>query len=282
MENTNEIEDRLNQSRKPMGKKATIIVIVALVLIAILSASVVTNYAAAPEKHTRTITALDEKRNTVMKLTAASTGISAAITALPGDTGNTVAEKLMDLSSYFLIILCALFLEKYLVTITGYAAFRFLIPFACILLVVYCFSKMNVLKRLAIKVVLFAVAIYMVVPISVKISAIIEDTYETSIESTIQSAEDITSDIEANSGSSGDKSDEGILSGLISKVKDSVTGITDKVGSILNNFIEAIAVLIVTSCIIPILVLLFFLWLIKMVLGINLDLTKMPGNWKIN
>ena len=141
---------------------------------------------------------------------------------------------------------------------------------------------MNVLKRLAIKVVLFAVAIYMVVPISVKISAIIEDTYETSIESTIQSAEDITSDIEANSGSSGDKSDEGILSGLISKVKDSVTGITDKVGSILNNFIEAIAVLIVTSCIIPILVLLFFLWLIKMVLGINLDLTKMPGNWKMN
>ena len=248
MENTNEIEDKLNQSRKPMGKKATIIVIVALVLIAILSASVVTNYAAAPEK----------------------------------DTGNTVAEKLMDLSSYFLIILCALFLEKYLVTITGYAAFRFLIPFACILLVVYCFSKMNVLKRLAIKVVLFAVAIYMVVPISVKISAIIEDTYETSIESTIQSAEDITSDIEANSGSSGDKSDEGILSGLISKVKDSVTGITDKVGSILNNFIEAIAVLIVTSCIIPILVLLFFLWLIKMVLGINLDLTKMPGNWKMN
>ena len=173
MENTNEIEDKLNQSRKPMGKKATIIVIVALVLIAILSASVVTNYAAAPGNHTRTITALDEKRNTVMKLIAASTGISAAITALPGDTGNTVAEKLMDLSSYFLIILCALFLEKYLVTITGYAAFRFLIPFACILLVVYCFSKMNVLKRLAIKVVLFAVAVYMVVPISVKISAII-------------------------------------------------------------------------------------------------------------
>ena len=73
MENTNEIEDKLNQSRKPMGKKAIIIVIVALVLIAILSASVVTNDVAAPENHTRTITALDEKRQTVMKLTAAST-----------------------------------------------------------------------------------------------------------------------------------------------------------------------------------------------------------------
>ena len=40
----------------------------------------------------------------------------------------------MDLSGYFVVVLCAIFLEKYLVTITGFAAFKVLIPIACVLI----------------------------------------------------------------------------------------------------------------------------------------------------
>lgn len=109
----------------------------------------------------------------------------------------------------------------------------------------------------------------MVVPMSVTISNIIENTYQASLESTIQSARDSTKDIEQSTEAADDKSSN-ILSGIISKVKDGVTSITDKVGEILNNFIEAVAVLIVTSCIIPILVLIFFIWMIKSILGINI------------
>ena len=47
-----------------------------------------------------------------MKLTAASTAASAAVSALPGDTGSAIAEKLADLTSDFLIVLCAIMLEK--------------------------------------------------------------------------------------------------------------------------------------------------------------------------
>jgi hypothetical protein len=49
--------------------------------------------------------------------------------------------------------------------------------------------------------------------------------------------------------------------------------LTDGARNSLNNFIEALAVMIVTSCIIPILVLVFFLWLAKIILGINIDLS---------
>ena len=42
----------------------------------------------------------------------------------------------------------------------------------------------------------------------------------------------------------------------------------------LNRFIEAIAVMLVTSCVIPILVLLFFVWLVKLVLGVNITLPQ--------
>ena len=40
----------------------------------------------------------------------------------------------------------------------------------------------------------------------------------------------------------------------------------------LSVFIDAIAVLIITTCVIPILVILFFLWLIKMLFGITINL----------
>ena len=42
----------------------------------------------------------------------------------------------------------------------------------------------------------------------------------------------------------------------------------------LNRFLEALAVMLVTSCLIPILVLLFFVWLVKFIWGIALPAPK--------
>lgn len=77
----------------------------------------------------------------MLELTAASTAASAAITLLPGDTATPIAEKLADLSGYFLIVLCAIFLEKYLLTITSYVSFTILIPAACALGIAALFPK---------------------------------------------------------------------------------------------------------------------------------------------
>ena len=83
----------------------------------------ISGWQSSPETHRTSIEYLNEKQATVMKLTAASTAASAAVSALPGDTGSAIAEKLADLTSDFLIVLCAIMLEKYLLTITGYAVF---------------------------------------------------------------------------------------------------------------------------------------------------------------
>ena len=48
----------------------------------------------------------------------------------------------------------------------------------------------------------------------------------------------------------------------------------------LSNFIDAIAVLLITSCAIPVIVLLFLIWIIKMIFGINISIPK--RNKKIN
>lgn len=210
------------------------------------------------------------KKATVMELTAVSTGASAAITLIPGDTGTPIANKLADLSSYFLLVLCAIYLEKYLLTITGYATFVILIPLACTLFSINTFLKNKIWTSLAIKMILFGLAIVLVIPTSVKVSNMIESTYNSSIEETIESAKQTTEEIE----SSAEENEGGVLSGIVSTIKGGVSGVTKKIETILNNFIEALAVMLVTSCVIPIVVMLFFVWLIKAMLGVNIDLPK--------
>ena len=261
------------------------------IVIALLSFFVIARFTSSTEFNAKTIQSLDDKKTTVMELAAASTAASAAITLIPGDVGTPIANKLADLSSYFLIILCAIYLEKYLVTITGYAAFKILVPIACVFFSGYLLWRKEILRVVAQKFLLFGLAVYLVIPASVKVADMIETTYASSIESTIETAKQTTDEIESETGESGQVDDKsrnekaqsdsdsdskenagGFFSGLFNKVQEGVSTATANVENVLNNFIEALAILLVTSCLIPILVLIFFVWLVKMLLGLNIDI----------
>ena len=292
------------------------IIAVILLLVAVLSVTVIGKYVSAPENHQKTIASLDEKKQTVMELTAASTVTSALITLLPGDTATPIAEKMADVSGYLLIVLCAIYLEKYLVTITGYVAFTYLIPAACVLWILNLFFANATVRKLAAKLAVFGIAIFLVVPASVKISDLIGDTYQAQIEATIEDAKS-TQNILENSDSGNDtgeaeigtgtteaatantqektNSESGSVSNIFdwakdafSSAKDSVTNVVEnvtisteelvqKVENSLNHFIEAVAVMIITSCVIPMLVLLLFFWMVKIVLDVDLSGIKIRG-----
>lgn len=166
-------------------------------IVAAISFFVVAKYTSSTEFNARIIASLDEKKTTVMELTAASTAASAAITLIPGDVGTPIADKLADLSGYFLIVLCAIYLEKYLVTIMGYAAFKILIPVACLFFSAYILFHREGCRVLAQKFLLFGLAVYLVIPASVKVSDMIEATYASSIESTLENAKQTTEEIQA-------------------------------------------------------------------------------------
>ena len=259
------------------------------IVIALLSFFVIARFTSSTEFNAKTIQSLDDKKTTVMELAAASTAASAAITLIPGDVGTPIANKLADLSSYFLIVFSAIYLEKYLVTITGYAAFKILVPIACVFFSGYLLWRKEILRVVAQKFLLFGLAVYLVIPASVKVADMIETTYASSIESTIETAKQTTDEIESETGESGQVDDKssneksqsdsdsdskenagGFFSGLFNKVQEGVS--TANVENVLNNFIEALAILLVTSCLIPILVLIFFVWLVKMLLGLNIDI----------
>ena len=268
------------------------ILAVLLLLIAVLSLTVVGNWATSPDRQAGTIRALDEKKEDVLELTAASTATSVAISMLPGDAATPIAEQLADLSKYFLLILCAIYFEKYLVTITGFVTFRVLIPIAMLLFVYYVFRGKPSTKRLASRITAFGLVLFLVIPTSVWVTGMIERTYESSIQSTIESAENAADELEGDakepdgaSGESGKAEEETQEeTGIFEKLKDlpasiagsassaisSVTEISaDKITELeelLNHFIESVAVMIITSCVIPILVLVFFVCIVRILL----------------
>ena len=102
---------------------------------------------------------------------------------------------------------------------------------------------------------------------NVKITNIIEDTYESSINETLEVATQTTQTIEDASA----KEQKGLL-GLFSGIKDGITTTINKAETMLSNFIESVAVMIVTSCVIPILVIIFFLWISKIIFEIPIPI----------
>ena len=239
--------------------------------ILLLSIFVLSRFASSPQFHAGSLAALEEKQTTVLELTAATTAASAAITLIPGDTAEPIAQKLADLSTGFLLVLCAILLEKYLLTITGYLAFTCLIPGACALYLLNLFLNRSILKELAIKLALFGLAISVVIPASISVSEIIEQTYQTSIEASVEAAKQVSAEIDEGTSSEDAKEDEGFLSGLLSSVTEGISNLTssamDWITGAVTRFMETLAIMLVTCCVIPILVLLFFLWLAKAIFG---------------
>ena len=247
-----------------------------LALLAAVSVLVVAEKAAAPETHAKTVASIDEKVETVMKLTATATLASAGISAIPGDTATPIAEKLADFTEYFLLVLTVLYAEKYLLAMTGAGAFKVLIPLSCAIFGVSLFWGGKRLRTLGAKLALLALALYLVIPASISVSDLIYDSYQDTIDTTVTAAQELTDETSQLSGADGD---QGLISGILARLSETASTLTRKAADTLSRFVETLAVLIVTSSLIPLLVLLFFLWVIRQLLGVDLTpmLPHLPG-----
>lgn len=244
-----------------------VLICLLLILAAVISFFPVAGSASSVDAHETTIRSIDDKIETVLKLTATSTLASVGISAIPSDTATPIAEKVADFTEYFMLILCVLYSEKYLLTILGAATFKILIPISCGLFLASLFCHPQALKRLGTKIILAGLALYFMIPLSVQVSDKIYNTYRATIRETIQYAEAFT---DKTSELSEADEDEGVIRTILTRISETATTLSDKAAKLLNNFVESLAVMIVTSCIIPLLVLLFSIWLIKTLTGIDL------------
>ena len=69
-----------------------------------------------------------------LELTGTATALATGAAAIPGDATTPIANKLADVAGYMVIVYAVIIIEKYLLTITGYIAFKILFPIGCILM----------------------------------------------------------------------------------------------------------------------------------------------------
>ncbi|MDO4182719.1 MAG: hypothetical protein Q4E12_03825 [Coriobacteriia bacterium] len=265
-----------------LNKPARWIIAALLVVVAAISFFAVADVVASPDFNQSSINALDEKRNNVMGLIASTAVASTAISAIPDDTGTPIAEKLADVSQNFGLILGAIYLEKYLLTLAPLATFKVLIPLAlvgfafCLLFARWAYAPS--FRVLFGKVLVLGVALVLVVPLSVAIAQLVEDTYAVSLEETTASLDSATDQLEgAGASDSGDSSGNVIdwftntVTNAVDSVTTSASNLLGTMQNALSDAVEAFAVMVITSCVIPLLVILFFLWLINALFNVNIQ-----------
>jgi len=266
-----------------------------VLLIIILAVSLlISGKAASIEAHKDQIEYLQEKEDSGKALIAASAATSVVMTLIPGDAGTPLAEKLADICGYFTIALCAILLEKYLLTLSATIAFKYLIPIACLIFGAGIFLGKERIKKTALRFGLIALVIYMIVPFSIKASKIIEQTYGIiSVEASVSEDLDKIYPDESDDIIDGITKDPNAEENIFQKIADSVKSFGQKVSTTvtelpetlskdvntyleegekkLSLLIEGLAIMIVTSCLIPIFVLLILIYIVKTLSGLEFD-----------
>ena len=262
-----------------MARYLRIAMILVLALTIVLSCTVMGTRLTDPETYKHTIEVLDKNRVTVLGLSAASAAASAAISALPEDICTPLAEEISEFTTWFLMILSVIYLEKYLLTIFGAVACYLLIPAGSSALLVNCFYPKTFLKSIGTKLVALGAALLLVIPTSVWVSDQINAIYEKSIAITMESAGAVSENLIGEIAGENDENTSVIdeAKEFLSDISGSVAVVVDQFKNVLNRFVEATAVMVVTTCLIPILVIMFFGWIVKTLFGIPVVIPTAPS-----
>lgn len=254
-------------------------IVALLIIAALLSEFVGRPHFENVETWSGTIEVIDAKKNNVLALTTSTIALSAAISALPDDTGTPVAEQLTQLSRNLGTVLAVLYLEKYLLTVLGFLSFGVLGPAAFALLAISLLmhgrlTTSHALFTLGIRVLLVGIIAIAVVPASVWVTQRIDETYQISIsqeESEGSAEESKPTDSESQENKNFWDSIASGAAQLVSNLKDGIKSVTDGVVEQVTNLIEGSIVMIVTSRLVPLLVLAVFLWMGHSLMGIDVS-----------
>lgn len=281
-----------------MDSTRKIITVIIILAVGIVSFAFIGSWASNPETYEKSYKSINKTQEYALGLTAGATTTSIALAAVPGDATTPLANKLMDVAGYMGIVSVAVFLEKYMLTLCGALAFKILIPIGCLLLLFGLFLKnsesVEKLKRITGKIVLVGILLWVLVPASIVVADSINKTYQ---EMNKNQTEDVIdrvtteSNMNINKETTKDNNNAtsntgGFLSDAIYHIKSATKDAAENVGektkiamkkaeNLLYKTLEEFAVLIVTTCIIPICVFIVGIWLIKHILGIPIPSLKL-------
>lgn len=243
---------------------------IVLVLIAVFSFFVLGRIHTNPLSYTDTILTLENQKANAVALNVAATATAATLTLLPDDTASPIAEELADLSLPLFVIVMVLFVEKFVLTIFGGVAFMGLFPLACLLSAVNLYIGKAEIWAWVKKVTILALALMLIIPTGAMLTRFIENTYSDSLQLIYDAARNVsneTMDVEGEEGN--------FFTELWDDIANSVTNIVEMAKQVLSTMIDAVVVLAITSCVIPIATAFAFVCLVKVLFNVEIPIGKM-------
>ncbi len=259
--------------------KKKIIWSVALIAVALLSFFVLAKFFSSDKVLKGTYDYLDTKKNQVIGINGAVIGTAVLVSAIPGNIETALVSALTGLQKPCFTVLAAVFAERHLAGILSNISFACIIPLACIFGVISVWTTGSALKKLAIKLTIMGLVLSLTIPASVVLSKHVEKI--SSADEKIAEVQSMDDEAAESSDSTKDKSG---LSAMLNKIADkaddvkdkledpkgALTEVQEKIKNWINGVIEALVIMIITSCVIPILVFIFLFWILRMLFQIDL------------
>lgn len=216
---------------------------------------------------------LEESQNTVMKFSGTTIATSLAISALPDDFASPLAGTISDLNTYFIFLFAVIFVEKLIVLEGVKLALKWIIPAACILYIVSLFFAKEVFQKFAVKLLILGLSIIMVIPISTHVTESVCADYLDYVEETINETDAGASKIN-DVMNSGDK-DTTFFEKISNAFKTAIQSVSDLLTyfkNVIKKCMNSVAIMIVTTFVVPMLILLLFRWLLKELFSLHLTI----------
>ena len=246
-----------------------------MIFLMVLSFSVLTRIIPESKFVQETIQHLEESQNTIMKFSGTTIATSLSLSALPNDFASPLASTVSDLDTYFIFIFAVLFVEK-LVVIEGIKiALVWMIPAACILYIAAILTSKEMFKNFAKKLLILGISIIMVIPISTHFTETVCADYLTYVDETIEEADAGANKI--NELMAEENEDATFFDKLTDAFKTAIRDVNDLLAyfkNVVKKCVNSVAVMIVTTFVLPMLTMLLFRWLLTELFALHLPVPK--------
>ena len=235
----------------------------ALAILVLISAFIVGPWAGNTRNLESVTRVLHQTKEQTTALNLTVTVVSAAITLLPDDAATPIANEISQLSDPLMLSLCALYLMEYTLPFLERLAFTVLIPIGLACLAFSLYWRKNSLQRIGWKFILVAAICAGLIPLSTQLISSIYEIFDSSINATKTKVDTIhiTFSQMLGEGTNGD-----VLK-LIENYAKGIGSLLDFLKSALGLLIDAVATLVITSCVIPLATAALAIWGIKSIIA---------------
>ena len=256
-------------------RKEKLVKILAIVFLMVFSFTVLTHVIPESKFVQDTVKHLEDSQNTIMKFSGTTIATSLSLSALPNDFASPLASTVSDLNTYFIFIFAVLFVEKLLVIEGIKIALVWMIPAACVLGILAIVFEKEMFKNFAKKLLILGISVIMVVPMSTHFTETVCADYLTYVDETIEEAD-------AGAGKINEIMAEGneeatFFDKLSDAFKTAISDMNDLLAyfkNVVKKCVNSVAVMIVTTFVLPMLVMLLFRWLLTELFALHLPAPK--------